>query len=183
MDCASLTATTFTLGAGTPATPVAGKAICSGGSAAVSPAARLPSDALFTATITTGAQSAGGAALAASYVWTFTTGSVAGVGQPVSLGAAGDFVILAKSAISTVPTSAVTGNLGLSPAAATFITGFSPTADATDVFGTSPQVTGKIYAANSALPPPPNPPAAGASIDLVFTHPASRAPDVTELGA
>jgi hypothetical protein len=40
----------------------------------------------------------------------------------VSLGGAGNFVILAKSGISTVPTSAVTGNIGVSPAAAT---GFS----------------------------------------------------------
>lgn len=41
----------------------------------------------------------------------------------VSLGTAGDFVILAKSGISTVPTSVITGDLGLSPAAATFATG------------------------------------------------------------
>src|SRR5580658_1544741 len=47
----------------------------------------------------------------------------------VNLGTAGDFVILSKSGISTVPTSAVTGNLGVSPAAATYITGFSLTAD------------------------------------------------------
>ncbi len=54
-----------------------------------------------------------------------------GPGLAVDLGASGNFVILAKSAISTVPTSAVTGNVGLSPAAATFITGFSLTADPT----------------------------------------------------
>jgi hypothetical protein len=35
----------------------------------------------------------------------------------VSLGAAGNYVILAKTAINNVPTSAITGNLGLSPAA------------------------------------------------------------------
>src|SRR5690349_7915466 len=58
----------------------------------------------------------------------------------VDLGAAGGFVILAKSGISTVPASAVTGNVGVSPAAATFITGFSMTADSTNEFSTSPQV-------------------------------------------
>ena len=35
---------------------------------------------------------------------------------PVDLGAAGAFVILAESAITDVPTSAVTGDVGLSPA-------------------------------------------------------------------
>jgi len=37
-------------------------------------------------------------------------------------------------------------------AAATFITGFSLTADATNVFSTSPQLTGKAYAAAHADP-------------------------------
>jgi len=37
----------------------------------------------------------------------------------VNLGTAGNFVMLAKSGISTVPTSAITGDLGVSPAAAT----------------------------------------------------------------
>mgnify|MGYP003389885368 CR=1 FL=1 len=64
--------------------------------------------------------------------------------QPVDFGMAGDYVILAKSGISTVPTSAVTGNLGVSPAAASFIPGVSLTADATNVFSTSTQVTGNV---------------------------------------
>src|ERR1035437_222016 len=33
----------------------------------------------------------------------------------VNLGTAGNFVILAKSGISTVPTSAITGDIGVSP--------------------------------------------------------------------
>jgi hypothetical protein len=72
----------------------------------------------------------------------------------VNLGTAKDYAILAESGISTVPTSAVTGNLGISPAAATFITGFSLIADSTNVFSTSPQVTGKVYAADYAVPTP-----------------------------
>ena len=55
-------------------------------------------------------------------------------GLPVELGDAGDFVILAKSGISTVPGSVVTGDLGLSPAAATYLTGFSLSVDATNTF-------------------------------------------------
>jgi hypothetical protein len=101
----------------------------------------------------------------------------------VDLGTAGDFAILAKSGISTVPTSAITGNLGVSPAAATYISGFSLTADATDVFSTSPQVTGKVYAADYAVPTPSNLTTAVGDMELAFTDAAGRAPDVTELGA
>jgi hypothetical protein len=101
----------------------------------------------------------------------------------VSLGAAGDFAILAKSAVSTVPTSAVTGNLGLSPAAATYITGFSQALDGTTVFATSPQVIGKVYASNYFEPTPANLTTAIGDMQLAFTDAAGRAPDVTELGA
>ena len=103
--------------------------------------------------------------------------------HPVNLGTAGDFVILAKSGISTVPTSAVTGDIGVSPAAATYITGFSLTADSTNVFSTSPQVTGKVYAADYAPPTPSNLTTAVGDMELAFTDAAGRAPDVTELGA
>jgi hypothetical protein len=103
-------------------------------------------------------------------------------GVPVSLGVAGGYAILAKSAISTVPTSAVTGDLGVSPAAATFITGFSLTADATNVFSRSPQLTGKAFASDYAVPTPANLTAAVADMQLAFTAAAGRAPGVTELG-
>ena len=46
---------------------------------------------------------------------------------PVNLGDAGNFVILAKSGISTVPQSVVTGNIGVSPIARGGMTGFSET--------------------------------------------------------
>ncbi len=71
---------------------------------------------------------------------------------PVYLGSAGSFVVLAKTAISTVPTSAVTGDLGISPAAASFITGFSLTRAGT--YWTSSQVVGKLYAADNDPPTP-----------------------------
>jgi hypothetical protein len=106
-----------------------------------------------------------------------------GTTAPVNLGAAGTYVILAKSGISTVPTSAVTGNLGVSPAAASSITGFSLTMDATNVFATSPQVTGKVYAADYAPPTPANLTAAVGAMETAFTDAAGRAAGVTELGA
>lgn len=65
---------------------------------------------------------------------------------PVPTGSAGDlgsiegYVILAKTGITNVTGSTVTGNLGLSPAAASFVTGFSLVADGTNVFSTSASV-------------------------------------------
>ena len=109
--------------------------------------------------------------------------SGSGATLPVDLGAAGDFAILAKSGISVVPPSAVTGDLGLSPAAATFITGFSLTADPTNVFSTSTQVTGNVYAADYEPPTPADLTAAISDMELAFTDAAGRAPDETELGA
>ena len=55
--------------------------------------------------------------------------------SPVNLLSAAGFVVLATSGISTVPASAITGNMGLSPASSTYITGFSLVMDPTNVFG------------------------------------------------
>jgi hypothetical protein len=100
----------------------------------------------------------------------------------VNLGTAGKYVILAKSGISTIPTSAVTGNLGVSPAAASYITGFSLTADSTNVFSTSPQVTGSVFASDYSAPTPSNLTTAIGDMQIAFTDAAGRAPSVTELG-
>jgi hypothetical protein len=180
---ASLTASTFTLTSGPGALPVQGTVTCASSTAVFSPAVPLASNVSFTATITTGARSALGVPLAASRTWSFTTGQMPPMGLPVMLGMAGNFVILAKSGISTVPTSAITGNIGVSPAAATSITGFDLIADATNVFSTSSQVIGKAYAADFALPTPSNLTTAVGDMELAFTDAAGRAPDVTELGA
>jgi hypothetical protein len=101
----------------------------------------------------------------------------------VDLGTAGNFVILSKTGISTVPASTITGDLGVSPAAATYITGFSLVADATNVFSTSADVTGKVYAANYASPTPANLTTAIGDMLTAFTSAAGRAAAVTNLGA
>lgn len=111
------------------------------------------------------------------------TGGVIAPGSPVGLGTAGDYVILAKSGISTVPTSVITGDVALSPAAGSFLTGFSLSMDAGNVFATSPQVTGHLFAADYAPPTPSNLTTAIGDMMLAFTDAGGRAPDVTELGA
>jgi hypothetical protein len=183
MDAATLNAATFTLTAAPGAIPVPGTVIYSDSTAVFWPAAHLASSTTFTATITTGATSSSGIALGASHTWSFTTGDTETAGRPVGLGAASTFVILAKAGVSTVPTSDITGSLGVSPAAATSITGFALSLDASNVFSTSTQVIGRVYAADYAPPTPSNLTTAVHDMELAFTDAAGRAPDVTELGA
>lgn len=99
----------------------------------------------------------------------------------VNLGTAGNYVILAKTGISTVPTSAITGNMGVSPVFATAITGFALTADATNVFSTSSQVTGKVYAPGYAEPTNSNLTTAVNNMETAYTDAAGRAANFTEL--
>jgi hypothetical protein len=101
----------------------------------------------------------------------------------VNLGTSGDYVILAQSGISSVSPSVITGDLGVSPAAATYITGFSLIADSTNVFSISTQVTGKVYAADYASPTPANLTTAIGDMQTAFTDAAGRSADVNDLGA
>ncbi|MEJ7729800.1 MAG: ice-binding family protein [Polyangiaceae bacterium] len=183
MDGSTLSETTFTLVAQDTQAPVLGDVTYAGTTAVFAPAQPLEPLTTFVATIAATASSEMGIPLAAPYSWTFTTAAVLVPGVPVPLGESGDYVILAKSAISTVPPSAITGDLGISPAAATFVTGFSLTADATNLFSTSAQVTGSVYSATHASPTPINLTTAVSDMELAFTAAAGRAPDVTELGA
>jgi len=106
------------------------------------------------------------------------------VQTPVNLGTAGNFVILAKSGISTIPTSAITGDIGVSPIGETAITGFALTLTAGSPFATSAQVTGKVYAPGYADPTPVNLTTAIGDMQTAYTDAAGRTiPDFTELGA
>lgn len=106
-----------------------------------------------------------------------------GGGGALDLGTSGTFAVLAKSGVSNVPTSTVSGDVGVSPSAASFITGFSLVMDATSEFSTSAQVTGKIYAADYAPATPADMTEAIGDMESAFTDAACRAPDHTELGA
>ncbi|KAJ6586427.1 ice-binding protein [Mycena vulgaris] len=73
---------------------------------------------------------------------------------PVLLRTAGNFAIVAQTSVSTIPNSAVTGNVGISPATVTSLTGFSLTQDVSRQFWTSTQVNGRLMGATDALPTP-----------------------------
>lgn len=109
-------------------------------------------------------------------------GSVVGAGTPTSP----EYVILAKTGISTTGTTAITGDLGLSPAAATFLTGFSLVPDASACFSTSSYVTGNLFAANYSTGTCTTPAlltTAVGDMQTAYTDAAGRAADFTEIGA
>src|SRR5579864_2523651 len=82
MDPSTISGTTFTLAAG--ATAVSGTVTYSAvsNSAIFAPAANLAASTQYTATVTTGAKDLAGNALAANFVWTFTTGTSASTTAP-----------------------------------------------------------------------------------------------------
>jgi len=179
MDPLTITASTFTLKQGT--TSIVGAVAYSGTTATFQPTNNLSANTAYTATVTTGAKDLAGSPIAANKVWSFTTAGAGSGLAAVDLGAAGNYVILAKTAISNISTSAVTGDLGLSPAATSYITGLSLT-NATG-YATSAQVTGKIYAADMAAPTPINLTTAVNNMITAYTDAAGRTtPDFSELG-
>lgn len=102
----------------------------------------------------------------------------------VLLGSAENYVMLAKSAISATVGTAIVGDLGVSPAAQSFITGFALVNDASGVFATSSLVTGRIYASDNAPPSPTVMTTAISDMEIAYTDAAGRVtPDFTNLGA
>ena len=70
----------------------------------------------------------------------------------VELGTSGKYAILTKTGISTVPDSVITGDIGVSPIAATAMTGFSLTLDQLGQFAKSTQIVGEAHAASYGGP-------------------------------
>jgi hypothetical protein len=93
---------------------------------------------------------------------------------PIDLGFACNYAILAKSGISTVPNSIVTGDIGVSPIAATAMTGFSLDLDSSGEFSTSSQVVGKAYASDYNGSTPANMTAAVYAMEAAYTNAEAR---------
>jgi len=87
----------------------------------------------------------------------------------VDLKSAADFTILSKTGISTIGVTSITGNIGVSPAKATGLTGFSLIMDATNQFATSLYVIGKVYASDYTLAPPSKMTTAVSDMESAFT--------------
>ena len=196
MDPSDINGASFTV-ACPVGTPISGRVtyVTQASVASFIPFADLPSTTCQ-ASLGAGISDIAGNLLPAS-TWIFTTGLAVPIvivpivpivpaagPAPVNLRTAGNFVALAKTGISSTGATTIVGNIGVSPAAATFITNFALIADVTNTFSTSSQVTGKVYAANYAVPTPATMTTAIADMQTAYTDAAGRtSPDFTELHA
>ena len=108
MNPLTINATTFTLKQG--ATIIAGTVSFTGSTASFNPTSTLAASTIYTATITTGAESVTGIKLQNNYVWTFTTG-----------------VLVSPIVISTDPLNNATGVILNKTVTATFSVPMDPT--------------------------------------------------------
>jgi hypothetical protein len=180
MDPLTINAASFTIMQGTTLVP--GAVTYSGLQATFTPSGTFAAATDYVATITTAAKSSKGYSLAVKKTWSFSTAEITATLDPVNLRTAGNYVILAKTAINNSAISAVTGDLGISPAATTYITGFALT-DATG-YATSAQITGSVYAADMADPTPIDLTTAVENMITAYNNAAGLLPvDFLELGA
>lgn len=177
MDAATINNTSFTLKEGTNS--ISGTVAYSNKIATFIPEVILEAGLTYTATISTDAKDLAGNALAADTEWSFTILETNNL-PTVDLRSSINYVILAKSTITNVPNSVITGDMGLSPAATSLITGFD-LVDATG-YATSSQVTGQVFAADMASPTPVNLTVAVEDMMTAYTDAEGRpTPDFLEL--
>ena len=95
--------------------------------------------------------------------------------EEVNLGTAGDYAILTKAGISTVPPSIITGDIAVSPIAGTAMTGFGLTSADVGKASESTQVSGFAYAASYIAPTPAHLTTAVGDMGIAYTDAAGRA--------
>ena len=148
MDPLTITTSTFTLKQGTDV--ILGSVSYSGNMASFTPNNPLLANAIFTATITTGAKNVAGIAIANNYVWTFTTinsSNAPDLGSASPFGAFGGNAGITNQGINTV----INGSIATT-AASTLVTGFH---DATAIYTETPLNVGNVTGAIATAPPMP----------------------------
>lgn len=178
MNASTITTSTFIVKQGN--NDITGTINYSGVTATFTPSILLTSNTIYTVTLKDEIKSTIGKKLVSTTSWSFTTGTNATGLSPVNLGTAENYVILAKTAINNNPTSNITGDIALSPAATSYITGLS-LVDATG-YATSSQITGNVYAADMAAPTPITLTTAVSDMETAYVDAATRTfPDFVEL--
>lgn len=152
MDPSTINGTTFTLKQG--ATAITGTVSYSGATASFNPTTALAAGTTYTATITNGAKSLAGVALASNYTWNFTTANAVIVTPPpviagLDFGVFGGEAGITNQGLNTV----INGSIGTT-AASTLITGFH---DGTtgDTYTETPLNRGLVTNRIHAAPPAP----------------------------
>ena len=148
MDPLTITTSTFTLKQGTDV--ILGSVSYSGNMASFTPNNPLLANAVFTATITTGAKNVAGVAIANNSVWTFKTinsSNAPDLGSASPFGAFGGNAGITNQGINTV----INGSIATT-AASTLVTGFH---DATAIYTETPLNVGNVTGAIATAPPMP----------------------------
>ena len=106
---------------------------------------------LLTAVLAACGGGGGAAAIPPSGPGLGPVGAVCAGAGCVNLGKAGNYGILAQTGVSTIPNSVVTGNVAVSPAARTYLTGWSLISEPTDTSFGSAQVVApdRLFAADN----------------------------------
>lgn len=185
IDPVTLTAASFELTKDSDGSVVAGDLLYINPSTVVfTPDTNLEDTVAHTLTLSTAILDLAGNSLALVTVG-FTTGSdVSSSPAAVDLGTAGNYVILAKTGISTTGTTHITGDIAVSPESQTAMTGFSETLSSDGTFATSSFVTGDMFSADMTSPTPGDLTTAVSNMETAYTDAAGRVtPDFTELGA
>ncbi len=148
MDPLTISNATFTLKQGS--TIILGSVTYSGNIASFTPTNPLLENAVYTATITTGAKNSTGVSLANNHVWTFTTinnSNAPNLGSALPFGAFGGNAGVTNQGINTV----INGSIATT-APSTLITGFH---DATAIYTETPLNIGNVTGAIFTAPPMP----------------------------
>lgn len=184
LDPASVNTSTFTLS--DDGSPISGAVSYSNKVATFNPDSNLTANTVYTATLTTGNTDLASNPLAANVVWSFTTGTAIAAGPaPVNLRTAGDFVLLTKTGITNVATSAITGNIGASPITAAAMDNVFCSEITGTIYGSDAAYTGSGDVSCFAGAAPDNTLVANAVLDMgtAYADAAGRTtPDFTELG-
>lgn len=107
------------------------------------------------------------------------------LGSPGTATAAASYVLLAKTGVTNVTGTLITGgDVGVSPEVAASITGFGETLDISGTFATSPSLASpaRLYASNHTEPTPTNLTAAVLGMEAAYSDGATRTgPDFLNL--
>jgi hypothetical protein len=187
LDPTTVNASNFTLTADSGATDISGEVVYADTLVTFNPTDNLAISTEYTATLTSDIKDLAGNVLASNYSWTFTTGTdVASGPMPVNLLTAGDFVILTKTGITNVHTSAITGDIGASPITAASMDNVFCSEITGTIYGADAGYTGSGSTTCFAGAAPDNTLVANAVLDMgtAYNDAAGRTtPDFTELHA
>ncbi|MEX1669051.1 ice-binding family protein [Zhongshania guokunii] len=187
LDPRTVNTSSFTLRTGLSLSLVTGTVGYDNRVASFSPSGNLSPNTVYTATLTTAITDLAGNPLATDLMWSFTTGTAVAAGPAaVNLRTAADFVILSKSGITNVPTSAISGNIGASPITAAAMDNVFCSEITGTIYGSDAAYTGSSDTGCFAGNAPDNTLVANAVLDMgsAYNDAAGRTtPDFTELHA